>query len=379
MSGTEPVAQSYAFQAEVSELLHLMVRSVYSETDIFLRELISNASDACDKLRYEAISKPELMSDGARLAIEIAADTSANSLTIADTGIGMDRQELVDNLGTIARSGTRAFMSRLREAKDGASLIGQFGVGFYSAFMVADKIEVISRRAGSSDAWIWRASGSGGFDIARASPAEAASLVRGTKVVLHLKEDAKRYLEQHEIERIVRTYSDHILFPIELRSADGNAKQINEASALWQRSKSEIKPEEYKKSYQGLAAAFDEPALTLHYKAEGRLSYAVLLFAPSRRPFDLFGPERKGHIKLYVRRVYITDEAELLPPYLRFVRGVIDSEDLPLNISREMLQNNPQLAQIRKAVSGGCSLSLRRSPAKTPRHSPRSGKPSAAC
>jgi molecular chaperone HtpG len=184
MSGTEPVAQSYAFQAEVSELLHLMVRSVYSETDIFLRELISNASDACDKLRYEAISKPELMSDGARLAIEIAADTSANSLTIADTGIGMDRQELVDNLGTIARSGTRAFMSRLREAKDGASLIGQFGVGFYSAFMVADKIEVISRRAGSSDAWIWRASGGGGFDIARASPAAAhrADLFRSHSV-----------------------------------------------------------------------------------------------------------------------------------------------------------------------------------------------------
>jgi molecular chaperone HtpG len=352
MSGTGPVAQSYAFQAEVSELLHLMVRSVYSETDIFLREMISNASDACDKLRYEAIGKPELMSDGGRLVIQIAADTSANSLTIADTGIGMDRQELVDNLGTIARSGTRAFMDRLREAKDGASLIGQFGVGFYSAFMVADRIEVISRRAGSSETWVWRSSGSGGFEVAQASTADAASLVRGTKVVLHLKEDAKRYLEQHEIERIVRTYSDHILFPIELKAADGKVSQINEASALWQRAKSDVKPEEYKKSYQGLASAFDEPALTLHYKAEGRLSYAVLLFAPSSRPFDLFGPERKGHIKLYVRRVYITDDAELLPPYLRFVRGVIDSEDLPLNISREMLQNNPQLAQIRKAVSG---------------------------
>src|SRR5215510_15127116 len=352
MSGTEHVAQSYAFQAEVSELLHLMVRSVYSETEIFLREMISNASDACDKLRYEAIGKPELMSDGGRLVVEIAADKTANSLTIADTGIGMDRQELIDNLGTIARSGTRAFMDRLREAKDGASLIGQFGVGFYSAFMVADKIDVISRRAGSSDTWVWRSSGSGGFEVAQASAAEAAGLVRGTKVVLHLKEDAKRYLEQDEIERVVRTYSDHILFPIELKGADGKVSQVNEASALWQRAKSEIKPEEYKKSYQGLAGAFDEPALTLHYKAEGRLSYAVLLFAPSSRPFDLFGPERKGHIKLYVRRVYITDNAELLPPYLRFVRGVIDSEDLPLNISREMLQNNPQLAQIRKAVSG---------------------------
>jgi molecular chaperone HtpG len=352
MSGTETVAQSYAFQAEVSELLHLMVRSVYSETDIFLRELISNASDACDKLRYEAIAKPELTGDGSRLAIHITADTTANSLTIADTGIGMDRQELIDNLGTIARSGTRAFMSRLREAKDGASLIGQFGVGFYSAFMVADKIEVISRRAGASEAWIWRSSGSGGFDVAPASAAEAAGLVRGTRVVVHLKADAKRYLENHQIERIVRTYSDHILFPIELKATDGKLAQVNEASALWQRAKSEIKPEDYKKCYQGLAGAFDEPALTLHYKAEGRLSYAVLLFAPSTRPFDLFGPERKGHIKLYVRRVYITEDAQLLAPYLRFVRGVIDSEDLPLNISREMLQNNPQLAQIRKAVSG---------------------------
>ena len=352
MSGTEPVTQNYTFQAEVAELLHLMVRSVYSETDIFLRELISNASDACDRLRYEAISKPQLMGDGGRLLIQIASDTTANTLTIADTGIGMDRQELIDNLGTIARSGTRAFMSQLRETKDGTSLIGQFGVGFYSAFMVADKIEVVSRRAGTPDAWIWLSSGGGGFDIAKASPEQVAGLVRGTIVVLHLKEEAKRYLENAEIERIVRTYSDHILFPIELRAGDGTLRQINEASALWQRAKSEVKPEEYKKSYQVLAGAFDEPALTLHYRAEGRLSYAVLLFAPSSRPFDLFGPERKGHIKLYVRRVYITDDADLLPPYLRFVRGVIDSEDLPLNISREMLQNNPQVTQIRKAVSG---------------------------
>ena len=352
MSGTEPVAQSYAFQAEVSELLQLMVRSVYSETDIFVRELISNASDACDKLRYEAISRPELLGDAGQLLIQIKPDTAANSLTIADTGIGMDRQELIDNLGTIARSGTRAFIDRLREAKEGASLIGQFGVGFYSAFMVADRIEVISRRAGTRDAWIWRSSGGGGFDIAPAPAERAAAIMRGTEVVLHLKEDAKRYLEKQEIERIVRTYSDHILFPIQLVTGDGAPRQINEASALWQRAKSEIKPEEYKKAYQMLAGAFDEPALTLHYKAEGRFSYAVLLFAPSSRPFDLFGPERRGHIKLYVRRVYITDEAELLPPYLRFVRGVIDSEDLPLNISREMLQNNAQLAQIRKAVSG---------------------------
>jgi molecular chaperone HtpG len=351
MSESQSGDQSYAFQAEVSELLHLMVRSVYSETDIFLRELISNASDACDKLRYEAIGKPELLGEGGRLVIQIKPDATARTLTIADTGIGMDRQELIDNLGTIARSGTRAFMSRLRETKDGAGLIGQFGVGFYSAFMVADKIEVISRRAGAAEVWIWRAAGGEGFEIARALPEQATRMAHGTEVVLHLKEDAKRYLENHEIERVVRMYSDHILFPIELLAGAGEPRQINEASALWQRAKSEIKPDEYKKAYQMISGAFDEPALTLHYKAEGRLSYAVLLFTPSSRPFDLFGPERKGQIKLYVRRVYITDDAELLPPYLRFVRGVIDSEDLPLNISREMLQNNPQVAQIRKSVS----------------------------
>jgi molecular chaperone HtpG len=352
MNDSQTVEQTHAFQAEVTELLRLMVHSVYSDKDIFLRELISNASDACDKLRYEGISRPELLGDGALLAIRIESDNTANTLTIADNGIGMDRQELIDNLGTIARSGTRAFMSRLSEVKDGASLIGQFGVGFYSAFMVADKIEVISRHAGASEAWVWHSSGSAGFDIAPASAGQAANTPRGTRVVLHLKDEAKRYLEKREIERIVRTYSDHILFPIELKAEGEEPRRINDASALWQRAKSDITPEEYKKAYQVIAGAFDEPALTVHYKAEGRLSYAVLLFVPTNRPFDLFGPERKGQVKLYVRRVYITDDADLLPPYLRFVRGVIDSEDLPLNISREMLQNNPQVAQIRKAVSG---------------------------
>ena len=264
----------------------------------------------------------------------------------------MDRQELIDNLGTIARSGTRAFISRLAEAKDGTGLIGQFGVGFYSAFMVADRIEVTSRRAGASEAWVWRSSGSAGFEVVAASKEQADRVPRGTEVVLHLKADAKRYLEAHSIERIVRTYSDHILFPIELAGGKDAPRQINAASAIWQRPKSEIKPEDYTQAYRTIAGAFDEPAMTLHYRAEGRQSYAVLLFAPSQRPFDLFDPARKGRVKLYVRRVYITDDADLLPSYLRFVRGVIDSEDLPLNISREMLQNNPQVAQIRKAVTG---------------------------
>ena len=380
---TKTAPQTHPFQAEVAELLRLMVHSVYSETDIFLRELISNASDACDRLRYDAIAQPALLADDTRLAIRIRPDAAAGTLTIADNGIGMDRQELIDNLGTVARSGTRAFMSRLAEAKkedtkdgtkDGSSLIGQFGVGFYSAFMVADRIEVTSRRAGSSEAWVWASDGGAGFDIRPASAEQATRVPRGTEVVLHLKPDSKRYLEPHEIERIVRTYSDHILFPIELapegtegpEGATGEPRQINSASALWQRAKSELEPEDYKQAYRSIAGAFDEPAMTLHYRAEGRQSYAVLLFAPSRAPFDLFDPARKGHVKLYVRRVYITDDAALLPSYLRFMRGVVDSEDLPLNISREMLQNNPQVALMRKALTGRVITELENLAAKEP-------------
>lgn len=351
MTTSDTAVHTQPFQAEVSELLHLMVHSVYSETDIFLRELVSNASDACDKLRYEAIASPALLGEGETLKIRIIPNKTAGTLVIADNGIGMERQELIDHLGTIARSGTKAFVSKLKEAKDGLGLIGQFGVGFYSAFMVAEKIVVISRRAGESDVWTWTSSGGSGFEIARASDDEAARVTRGTEIVLQLKDDAKKYLEIHEIERIVGAYSDNILFPIELVPEEGEPRQINSASALWQRSKSELTAEDYKKAYQQIATAFDDPAMTLHYRAEGRYSYAVLLFAPSTKPFDLFEPNRKGRVKLYVRRVFITDDADLLPGYLRFIRGVVDSEDLPLNISREMLQNNPQLAQIRKAVA----------------------------
>jgi molecular chaperone HtpG len=349
---TTTTAQSQPFQAEVAELLHLMVHSVYSETDIFLRELISNASDALDKLRYEAIAAPDLMADGAPPKIRIVPDKKAGRLTVIDNGIGMDRQELIDNLGTIARSGTKSFLSRLTEAKDGAGLIGQFGVGFYAAFMVADRIVVTSRRAGTGEAWVWSSSGGSGFEIAPGSEQDAERLIRGTEIALHLKPDAKKYLEPYEIERIVGAYSDNIQFPIELVPEEGEPRQINSASALWQRPKSELTAEDYKQAYKSIAGAFDDPAMTLHYRAEGRQSYAVLLFAPSTKPFDLFEPQRKGKVKLYVRRVFIADDADLLPAYLRFIRGVIDSEDLPLNISREMLQNNPQLAQIRKAVTG---------------------------
>jgi molecular chaperone HtpG len=351
-NATDSVAETHPFQAEVTQLLHLMVHAVYSETEAFLRELISNGSDACDRLRYEAIAMPDLIAGDVPLAIRIRPDSAAGMLVITDTGIGMGRQELIDDLGTVARSGTRAFISRLAEAKDGASLIGQFGVGFYSAFMVADRIEVTSRRAGGDEAWTWRSSGGAGFEIAPAPVPTDGSLPRGTQIVLHLKETAKQYLDPHEIERVVRTHSDHIQFPIELVDEKGERRQINTASAVWQRPKAELKPEDYTQAYRSITGAFDEPAMTLHYRAEGRQSYAVLLFAPSTRPFDLFDPARKGRQKLYVRRVFITDDADLLPPYLRFMRGVVDSEDLPLNVSREMLQNDPQVAQIRKALTG---------------------------
>ncbi|ABD90451.1 molecular chaperone HtpG [Rhodopseudomonas palustris] len=352
MTTTDTAPQSQPFQAEVAELLNLMVHSVYSETDIFLRELISNASDALDKLRYESIAKPELMADGGEPKIRILPKKEPDTLSVIDNGLGMDRQELIDNLGTIAKSGTKSFLTKLTEAKDGAGLIGQFGVGFYAAFMVADRIVVTSRRARSAEAWTWSSSGGAGFEIAPASEEDAARVTRGTEIVLHLKKDAAKYLEPYEIERVVGAYSDNIQFPIELVPEEGEPRQINSASALWQRSKSELTAEDYSQAYKQIAGAFDEPAMTLHYRAEGRYSYAVLLFAPSTKPFDLFEPARKGRVKLYVRRVFITDEADLLPSYLRFIRGVIDSEDLPLNLSREMLQNNPQLAQIRKAVTG---------------------------
>lgn len=352
--GTPASGGQHAFQAEVSRLLHLMVHSVYTEKDIFLRELVSNASDACDKLRYEAIAAPELMGDEQRLVISISIDKAARQLVVTDNGIGMSEAELVDNLGTIARSGTRAFLDRLAADPQGGSsgLIGQFGVGFYSAFMVADRIEVISRRAGADAAYVWSSDGANGFTVRPATEDEAARVSRGTRVTLHLKSDSDAYLEPYEVERIVKTYSDHILFPVELLGENGERRQLNAASALWQRSKSEVSPEAYAEAYRGISHQMGEPALTVHYKAEGRQSYAVLLFVPSERPFDLFDVERKGRVKLYVRRVYITDEAELLPSYLRFVRGVVDSEDVPLNISREMLQNNPQVAQIRRALTG---------------------------
>ncbi len=349
---------SHNFQAEVTKLLHLMVHSVYSDRDVFLRELVSNAADALDKLRYEAIATPNLIAGETELAITITPDKSAKTLTVTDTGIGMSEAELIDNLGTIAKSGTHAFMEQARTAENDVHLIGQFGVGFYSSFMVAQKVEVVSRKAGAADAFIWASDGSGTFTVDPA-PAERAPK-RGTSITLHLKEDALEFLEDWKIEEVVRAYSDHIAHPIRLAVADKTTRQINEASAIWTRPKAEITPEQYKEFFGHITGAYSDPALTLHYRAEGRHEYTVLLFVPGEKPFDLYDPERRGRQKLYVRRVFITNDAELLPAYLRFVRGVIDSEDMPLNISREMLQHNPQVAAIRKAVTNKVLAELKK-------------------
>ncbi len=360
--------QTLAFETEVSRLLDLVINSLYSQKQIFLRELISNASDACDKLRYEAITRPELIADDPEFRIRVAPDAKAGTLAIADNGIGMDRDGLISELGTIARSGTAAFLDRLAsETQEGEGkksdlgLIGQFGVGFYSAFMVADRVDVVSRRAGDAQAWRWSSDGKGQYTVAEAERAH-----RGTTVTLHLKKDAKSFLEPAEIRRIVRAYSDHIAIPIVLEE-DGKSETINTASALWTRPRSDIKEEEYTEFYHHVGHAFDKPWLTLHFKAEGKIEYTSLLFVPSDKPFDLFDPVRRHRVKLYVKRVFITDECErLVPPWLRFLRGIVDSEDLPLNVSREMLQANPVVTRIRQALVRRVLAELQKKADKAP-------------
>ena len=349
-AATGKKGESHVFEADVAKLLKMMVHSVYSEREIFLRELISNAADACDKLRYEAIQHPDLMGKDSDLGIAIAIDKENKTLTVGDNGIGMSHDELVENLGTIARSGTQAFMEQASKAKDAdgaVNLIGQFGIGFYSAFMVADQVEVVSHRAGEEKCWKWTSDGEGSYSIEEATGDEARS--RGTEIYLKLRDDAAEFLEESRIEQIVTKYSDHITYPIAL---DGEKpRQLNAGNAIWTRPKSEITEDQYKEFFGAISGVYSDPAIILHYKAEGLNEYTVLLFVPAERPYDLFDPERRGRQKLYVRRVFITDDAELLPPYLRFVRGVIDSEDMPLNLSREMLQSNPTVAKIRKAVT----------------------------
>ncbi len=360
-------SEAQPFQADVAKLLQLMVHSVYSDKSVFLRELIANAADACERLRYEAIANPEFAGEDAKPRITLALDPDGRQLSVEDNGIGMSRDEMVEALGTIARSGTKAFLDRIEAAQSGeeTALIGRFGVGFYSAFMVAERVEVISRRAGTDAAFVWSSDGKGTFAV---SPADVVIAPRrGTRVVLHLMEDAKSYTERFTVERLVKAQSGHVPVPIALVEKPGaEPSEITDGAALWAKPKAEISAADYTDFYRSIAGQFDEPTLTIHFHAEGRQDYTTLLFVPGSRPFDLFDPDRKGRIKLYVKRVFITDDAEVLPRYLRFVRGLVDSADLPLNVSREKIQESPLLAAIRKSATGRVLAELERLADKEP-------------
>jgi molecular chaperone HtpG len=345
-------AQTMGFQAEVRQLLKLMIHSLYSHKEIFLRELISNASDACDKLRFEALAKPELLEGGGELAIVIDVDAKAHTLTITDNGVGMTRAEATEHLGTIAKSGTAEFLSRLTgDQKKDAQLIGQFGVGFYSSFIVAERVEVWSRRAGepASAGVHWESRGDGEFTVATVEKPE-----RGTRIVLHLKEGEREFADDYRVRSLVRKYSDHIAFAVRMRKSDKDAEYetINHAQALWTRPRTEVKDEEYKEFYRHVTHDFTDPIAWSHGKVEGKKEYTSLLYIPARAPFDLWHREASRGLKLYVRRVFIMDDAEqFLPLYLRFVKGVVDSADLPLNISREMLQQDPAIDSMRTGLT----------------------------
>ena len=334
------------FQAEVSKVLGLVINSLYSNKEIFLRELISNASDACDKLRYLSLTDQQLAKGLAEFSINITTVKKDRTITIADNGIGMNNADLVENLGTVARSGTTAFLESLSgdEKKDSA-LIGQFGVGFYASFSVAEKVEVLTRKAGEKQAWLWTSDGKSSYSIAEAERNDP-----GTSVTVYLKKEDKDYIEEARIRNIVRTYSDHISIPIMLAGKEGDT-QINTGSAIWTRQKKDITDEQYKEFYHHVGNVYDEPWVTLHNRAEGKIEYTNLMFIPSSKPYDLMNPDRKNRLQLYVKRVFITDDCDdLMPAYLRFVRGIVDSEDLPLNVSREMLQHNVVVKRIRSAL-----------------------------
>jgi len=343
--------ETQAFQTEVRQLLQLMIHSLYSNKEIFLRELVSNASDAADKLRFEALERPELLEDDPDLAIAIEFDSDKATLSVTDNGIGMSRDELVSNLGTIARSGTADFLKQMTgDAKKDARLIGQFGVGFYSAFIVASRVVVESRRAGlePGEGVRWESDGAGEFTVETIERAE-----RGTRVTLELKPDEKEFADGTRLETLIRKYSDHIAFPVTLRAAgEEEAHNVNSATALWTRSRSEIGDDEYREFYKHLAHGFTDPLAWSHNHVEGKREYTSLLYIPSVAPFDLWNRDAPRGLKLYVQRVFIMDDAEqFLPLYLRFVRGVVDSSDLPLNVSRELLQKSPGLEQMRTALT----------------------------
>lgn len=356
---TKPqTSETMGFQAEVKQLLHLMIHSLYSNKEIFLRELVSNASDACDKLRFEALDKPELFESDPNLRVRVDFDKKARTITITDNGIGMSREDAVSNLGTIARSGTREFFSQLTGDKQkDAQLIGQFGVGFYSSFIVADKVTVRSRRAGlaANEGVQWVSDGQGEFSVERIEKAD-----RGTEIVLHLRAEEEDLLSNWKLREILRRYSDHISLPVEMPKEEwdekasemkrtGEWEAVNQASALWTRNKSDITDDQYKEFYKHVSHDFEDPLAWTHNRVEGRSEYTQLLFVPKRAPFDLWDRDAKRGVKLYVKRVFIMDDAEqLLPSYLRFVRGVIDSADLPLNVSREILQESRDVKTIRE-------------------------------
>ena len=352
--------ETLGFQTEVKQLLHLMIHSMYSNKEIFLRELISNASDASDKLRFEAIAQPQLLEDQPELRIRVSADSKANTLTIEDNGIGMSRQEVIDHLGTIAKSGTAAFMQQLTgDQKKDSQLIGQFGVGFYSAFIVADRVEVFTRRAGlaAAEGVHWESAGEGDFTIATVDKPE-----RGTRIVLHLKAAESEFADTFRLRNVITKYSDHISLPIELpkqpsgeeqeATAETEWESVNRASALWTRPRTEVKDEEYKEFYKHVAHDFEDPLSWSHNKVEGKLEYTSLLYVPGRAPFDLYQREAPRGLKLYVQRVFIMDDAEqFLPLYLRFIKGVVDSNDLSLNVSREILQKDPAIDSMKSALT----------------------------
>ena len=350
MADTKNNKESLVFQAEVSKLLDLMANSLYSEREIFLRELISNSADACEKLRYEALSKKGLLGKEKELKINIRVSKKKKIIEVEDNGIGMSRQDLIDNLGTIARSGTSKFIEAMKTKKgDDLSSIGQFGVGFYSSYMVADSVKVLSKSAELEESFLWSSKGKDNYIVESFSKEN-----RGTIITLNIKKDSDEFLDSFRLRSIITKYSNYIPFPIYLKDLDNKEKEekINEGNPLWLKDKKNIKPEDYKQFYNNISFNFDEPLKTIHYNAEGVINYRALLYIPTNQPMDLFQQDRKNKIKLYVQKVFITDDCdEIIPNWLRFIPGVIDSQDISLNISREMLQNNPVITKIKKGIT----------------------------
>ena len=343
------------FEADTGKILDIVINSLYSEREIFVRELISNASDAIDKKKYLALTNKSINDTSDPFEIKIEVNSKENTIKISDNGIGMDEEDLINSLGTIARSGTKAFLEQFNKSKDekkeDVNLIGQFGVGFYASFMVADKVEVLSKKAGTDKSWKWISDGKSGYNIEKGEKTNS-----GTQLILHLKKDAKEFLEGTRIQFVVRKYSDHISYPVkmlEVSKKDAKEETINEASALWTRVPKDIKEKQYEDFFSHIGAGFGKPLLTMHNNTEGTVSYTNLLCIPSSKPFDLFNPDRKSSLKLYINRVFITDKCDnLIPAYLRFVKGIVDTQDIDLNVSREMLQNNPAVAKISKSLVG---------------------------